>query len=203
MQFTQCMQFTAEEWDACATASGDVSPFLLHAFFAALEASGSASTETGWVPCHIALREGAAAGEPETSGRLRAVVPAYIKAHSYGEYVFDHAWANLHHQLGTPYYPKLQCAVPFTPAPGSRMLIAPGEDEESLRTTMLSALPQIAAALKVRPWSVRGPHTHVVHAWGMHCALACVLCCAPLEEELLDDATKLSSGSRQRSIWVS
>lgn len=144
------MQFSAEEWDACATSSGDVSPFLLHAFFAALEASGSAAPATGWVPCHIALREEAAPGAPAASGRLRAVVPAYIKSHSYGEYVFDHSWANLHHQLGQEYYPKLQCAVPFTPAPGARMLVAPGEDAESLRRTMLAALPQIGDALKAR-----------------------------------------------------
>ena len=129
----------ADEWNAVAETDY---PFLRHDFLYGLEKTDCTTPETGWQPCHLLLRNG---------DTLIAVMPLYLKGHSYGEYVFDHSWANLHHQLGTPYYPKLQCAVPFTPAPGSRLLVAPGEDEESVRATMLRALPQIADALKVCP----------------------------------------------------
>ncbi|PHK94039.1 GNAT family N-acetyltransferase [Pseudoroseomonas rhizosphaerae] len=103
------------EWDACA---GDENPFVSHAFLSALEESGSASARTGWLPQHAALRDPA--------GRLLAVAPAYAKSHSYGEYVFDHAWANAFERAGGSYYPKLQVAVPFSPVPGPRLLTRPG-----------------------------------------------------------------------------
>lgn len=130
------LQLDKEEWNACATSAGDVNPFLLHEFFGALESSGSAAPQRGWVPCHITIREGSsqdasengstktstensatqpsggdgASEQPESkqeemdrlraaSGRLLGVVPAYMKSHSYGEYVFDHSWANLYAQV--------------------------------------------------------------------------------------------------------
>jgi uncharacterized protein len=113
----------------------------MYDFLEALEASGSVSTATGWMPSHIAVRD--------ASGSLLAVTPAYIKSHSYGEYVFDHSWANLHAQLGRRYYPKLQCCVPFTPVPGCRVLVARGADEGRMRATVLAALPQVANTLQV------------------------------------------------------
>ncbi|HYZ22163.1 MAG TPA: GNAT family N-acetyltransferase [Rhodopila sp.] len=103
------------DWDACA---GDDNPFVSHAFLSALEDSGSASARTGWLPQHAVLRT--------EDGRVVAVAPLYAKSHSYGEYVFDHGWANALERAGGSYYPKLQCAVPFSPVPGPRLLRRPG-----------------------------------------------------------------------------
>jgi predicted N-acyltransferase len=103
--------FEGAEWDAC---SGTCNPFLTHAFLSALEESGSATARTGWQPVPIAI-DGA-------DGAPAAVAPAYVKSHSQGEYVFDHAWAQAWEQAGGDYYPKLQIAVPFTPVPGRRLL---------------------------------------------------------------------------------
>jgi predicted N-acyltransferase len=108
-------EIPAAEWDACA---GPDNPFTSHAFLSALEDSGSASPRTGWLPQHAALRDAA--------GRLVAVAPTYAKSHSYGEYVFDHAWANALERAGGRYYPKLQVAVPFSPVPGGRLLVRRG-----------------------------------------------------------------------------
>jgi len=105
--------FDPVQWDACA---GQDNPFLTHAFLSALEESGSATTRTGWQPVPIAID--GADGAPE------AVMPAYVKSHSQGEYVFDHGWAQAWEAAGGEYYPKLQIAVPFTPVPGRRLLTA-------------------------------------------------------------------------------
>src|SRR5471032_488550 len=104
----------AAAWDACAGADN---PFLSHAFLDALEASGSATAETGWLPRHLALED--------DGGTLIGVAPLYLKGHSYGEYVFDHGWADAYERAGGQYYPKLQCAVPFTPVSGPRLLLRP------------------------------------------------------------------------------
>jgi uncharacterized protein len=104
-------EFAAEDWDRCA-GTGD--PFLSHAFLSALEDSGSATAATGWRPLPIAI--------DGTDARPAAVMPAYVKSHSLGEYVFDHGWADAYQRAGGDYYPKLQIAVPFTPVPGRRLL---------------------------------------------------------------------------------
>ena len=101
-----------DQWDALA---GSDNPFTSHAFLTALEDSGSVGPGTGWSPVPIVI-EGA-------DGRLAAALPAYAKGHSQGEYVFDHAWADAWHRAGGDYYPKLQIAVPFTPATGPRLLL--------------------------------------------------------------------------------
>ena len=103
------------DWDACA---GTTNPFVSHAFLSALEDSGSASARTGWLPQHAVLRDEA--------GSVLAVAPMYAKSHSYGEYVFDHGWANALERAGGDYYPKLQVSVPFSPVPGPRLLCRPG-----------------------------------------------------------------------------
>ena len=108
-------EIDALDWDACAGADN---PFVSHAFLACVENSGSAGPRTGWLPQHAALRDAA--------GRLVACAPMYAKSHSYGEYVFDHAWANAFERAGGRYYPKLQIASPFSPVPGPRFLIRPG-----------------------------------------------------------------------------
>ncbi len=89
-------------------------PFLSWDFLEAMERSGCAAPSTGWAPRHLLAHD--------TSGRLVGALPLYLKSHSYGEYVFDHAWADALHRAGGRYYPKLQCAVPFTPATGRRIL---------------------------------------------------------------------------------
>jgi predicted N-acyltransferase len=103
--------FPAEDWDRCAGADD---PFLSHAFLSALEDSGSATARTGWRPLPIAI--------DGVDSRPAAVMPAYVKSHSLGEYVFDHGWADAYERAGGDYYPKLQIAVPFTPVPGRRLL---------------------------------------------------------------------------------
>jgi len=103
--------FPPEDWDRCAGADD---PFLSHAFLSALEESGSATARTGWRPLPIAI--------DGVDSRPAAVMPAYVKNHSLGEYVFDHGWADAYERAGGAYYPKLQIAVPFTPVPGRRLL---------------------------------------------------------------------------------
>ncbi len=124
----------AAEWDACA---GDANPFVSHAFLSAVEDSGSAGPRTGWLPQHAALRDGA--------GRLVAAAPMYAKSNSYGEYVFDHGWANAYEQAGGDYYPKLQVAVPFSPVPGPRLLCRPdaGVPAAALGQALVQACEQL------------------------------------------------------------
>ena len=108
-------EIDAADWDACA---GTDNPFVSHAFLSAAEDSGSANSRTGWLPQHVVLRDAA--------GTVVAVVPMYAKSHSYGEYVFDHGWANALERAGIDYYPKFQVAAPFSPVPGPRLLRRPG-----------------------------------------------------------------------------
>ena len=105
-------EIDAADWNACA---GPGNPFLQHAFFTALEESGSAAARTGWQPAHLAV--------DGPDGRVAALMPAYLKGHSQGEYVFDHSWADAWTRAGGRYYPKLQASVPFTPATGNRLLL--------------------------------------------------------------------------------
>jgi predicted N-acyltransferase len=105
-------------------------PFTRHAFFAALEESDSATAKTGWRPLHLLL---------ERENAPIALLPLYLKNHSYGEYVFDHGWADAFERAGGRYYPKLQASVPFTPAAGRRLLIAAGEDKAQTGKLLLQA----------------------------------------------------------------
>lgn len=102
----------ADQWDRLA---GPGNPFMSHAFLAALEDSGSVGPGTGWSPAPLVIEDG--------RGSLLGAMPAYLKSHSQGEYVFDHAWADAWERAGGSYYPKLQIAAPFTPATGPRLLI--------------------------------------------------------------------------------
>lgn len=114
--------------------------FLSSDFLALLEETGCATPEKGWAPAHLVF---------EDSERPLAVVPAYAKAHSEGEFVFDWAWADAHERFGVPYYPKLLVAVPFTPATGSRVLAAPGVDRTHAVARVAEALPELADRLGV------------------------------------------------------
>lgn len=112
-------------------------PFLRHEFLAALEHSGCATPRTGWTPAHRALFDG---------DTLVAAAPAWRKDHSWGEFVFDFAWAQAWARAGRAYYPKLVCAVPFSPVGGARLLTLPGRDEQTLRSALISELAAQAAA---------------------------------------------------------
>ncbi|RRH73956.1 GNAT family N-acetyltransferase [Falsigemmobacter faecalis] len=122
----------AAEWDACA---GSDNPFTSHRFLTALERSGSVGEGTGWLPRPMVLRE---------AGEVLAVAPLYLKLHSQGEYIFDHAWADAFERAGGSYYPKLQVAVPFTPATGPRLLVRPGHEARG-RAALLQGLEAVAA----------------------------------------------------------
>jgi len=133
-------QIGAAQWDACANppdlseraAGGErFNPFISHAFLLALEQSGSVGGRSGWAPAHVVVEDQA--------GRLLAAAPTYVKSHSQGEYVFDHGWAQAYAQAGGRYYPKLQVAVPFTPATGRRLLVAPGAPPET-RAALIAGL---------------------------------------------------------------
>jgi predicted N-acyltransferase len=123
-------ELPADEWDSLTGGQ----PFLSHAFLSALEDSGSVGPGTGWSPAPIVIAD--------QTGRLAAALPAYLKSHSHGEYVFDHAWADAWQRAGGDYYPKLQIAVPFTPATGPRLLLA----DPALAEPLLRAAEQLCAA---------------------------------------------------------
>ena len=99
----------AAQWDRLVEQQPSAGPFMKHAYLLALHASGSATEETGWAPSFLTILSG---------GELVAACPLYVKDHSYGEYVFDWAWADAYHRHGLRYYPKLLSAGPFTPVPG-------------------------------------------------------------------------------------
>lgn len=117
----------AAQWNALAGAN----PFLRHEFLLALEESGCVSAATGWTPRHLILRD---------EHGIAAAAPLYLKTHSWGEFVFDFSWARAFEQRGLEYFPKLLCAVPFTPATGPRLLCRPDLPAEPLRAALLEAL---------------------------------------------------------------
>ena len=123
----------AADWDALLSAQAQPTPFMRHAYLLAMEASASVGGDTGWEPVTVTVRE-------RDGGALVAAAAAYLKMHSYGEYVFDWAWADAYRRYGVPYYPKLLVAVPFTPVPGSRLLAR----DAQARALLLRALGALA-----------------------------------------------------------
>jgi predicted N-acyltransferase len=121
----------AAQWDALAGNS----PFLSHAYLYALQQSGCATAQFGWQAQFITLWR---------DGRLLAAMPLYLKMNSYGEHVFDFAWADAYRRNRLRYYPKLLCAIPFTPVTGARLLVAPGPEADELRALLLSTALQFA-----------------------------------------------------------
>jgi len=133
-----------DAWNELLCADPDATPLLRYEYLHALHSSGCASPRTGWTPAYLTL------SDPRG---LAAAVPLYLKDHSFGEYVFDWAWAQAHEERGRPYYPKWLAAVPFTPAPGSRLIArdAPARQElvrcliELVRQSGLSSLHVLLA----------------------------------------------------------
>ncbi|OOG40028.1 GNAT family N-acetyltransferase [Polaromonas sp. A23] len=123
-------QVDAADWNALLALqdpAGGLNPFMRHEYLAAMFESGSATPATGWTTRFVTLWEGT---------QLTGACALYLKDHSYGEYVFDHAWANAYHQHGLPYYPKALVAPPFTPVPGPRLLAR----DAATRTLLVQAL---------------------------------------------------------------
>ncbi len=135
----------AAEWNALNKRND---PFLRHEFLVAAERHGCVSAASGWEPRHLLLRQG---------GHLLGAMPLYLRHDSWGEFVFDWSWAQAWQQLGLPYYPKLTCAVPFTPATGDRLLVAPGHASAQLRRTLLEAALDVARELCVSSLHVLFP----------------------------------------------
>lgn len=133
---------SASEWNGLIN---DDYPFVRHEFFAALEDSGSTTAASGWQAHHLVLRD---------QGELIAALPLFIKNHSYGEYVFDWAWADAYQRYGERYYPKLVSAIPFTPCYGTRLLL-------SSHTSVDDCLPSIVEALQ--------KHAFILGASSWHC----------------------------------
>lgn len=152
---TSLKSIAAADWDACACGhagdceGGSVSstyagspadpdnPFVSHAFLLALEESGCTGGRSGWSPAFVTVQDDA--------GCLLACAPSYLKSHSQGEYVFDHAWADAYERAGGHYYPKLQVAAPFTPATGPRLLVRPGHRAAEARVALIEGLDALCA----------------------------------------------------------
>ncbi len=138
-------ELPAAEWDLCAGAN----PFVSHAFLSALEESGSATRETGWLPQHLVV-----AGR---DGRLMGAAPLYLKSHSYGEYVFDWGWADAYERAGGSYYPKLQACVPFTPVTGPRLLLHPASERPAVARALVAGMLELARQTQVSSLHVTFP----------------------------------------------
>jgi predicted N-acyltransferase len=123
-------EVAAADWDALDRSAH---PFLRHAFLDALEATGCVGPDSGWIPAHLVVHEGA-------SGRLVAAVPQYLKTHSWGEFVFDWSWAQSYQRSGLEYYPKQLAAIPFTPVTGPRLLFDVDHPEDGLRDELARLL---------------------------------------------------------------
>lgn len=130
---TSLSDITQPEWDSLVAMQVNTNPFLSYAFLHALHESGSAKMESGWQACFITIWD---------ADQLVAAMPLYQKMHSYGEYVFDWAWAKAYEQRGHSYYPKLLSAIPFTPVTGSRLLAR----DDSARKALIAALQELQRA---------------------------------------------------------
>ena len=140
-----------DTWDSCHDGSN---PFLSYDFLSSLEESGSVAPDCGWLPQHFVIHNLPKNGS-ESDKEVMACVPLYLKSHSAGEYVFDHAWAEAYdanfasRSSGRGYYPKLQSCIPFTPVTGSRMLVRPGEHAEQVAGAVASTLGKLPGDFKL------------------------------------------------------
>ena len=150
-------------WNACANPQGAASPhpFTRYEFFDAVEGSGSATARTGWRPLHLVVERG---------GEIEGILPLYLKNHSQGEYVFDHAWADALERAGGDYYPKLQASVPFTPATGRRFLTKSDDARAALLMAGRAAVKELDASslhvtfLTEEEWHAAGEAGYLLRA---------------------------------------
>jgi len=135
---TDIHEIEAAHWNALQAACRSATPFMRHEWLSAMHDTACASPETGWTLLLLT------AHHADTPGELSGACVVYVKTHSYGEYVFDWAWANAYQQAGLNYYPKLLCASPFTPVPGSRLLAK----QQDARVALLQGMQSLAVQLK-------------------------------------------------------
>ena len=128
---------TTEEWNRLNPGRN---PFVRHEFLTALERHHCVGPDAGWIPHHVLIRR---------DGALVGAMPVYVKTHSYGEFVFDWAWADAYHRNGLDYYPKLIVAAPFTPATGPRLLVEPGEFADEIKGLLIDVGIEVAKRLEV------------------------------------------------------
>jgi predicted N-acyltransferase len=179
------------EWDSIA---GDDYPFLRHRFLLGLEETGCTTADSGWQPCHVVLRRGTA---------VIAVMPMYLKSHSYGEYVFDWSWADAWHRSGLNYYPKLVSAIPFTPATGPRLCIGADEDKEAITKTVLQAIQELASKRDISSWHVLFPDQTVSEQLlnlGMHQRIATQFHWFNADYETFDDFLATFNSRKRKNL---
>ncbi|MEO0435945.1 MAG: GNAT family N-acetyltransferase [Pseudomonadota bacterium] len=156
---TSVAQVSAADWN---TLRRDRYPFFRHDFLLGLEQAQCTNAEAGWQPAHLCLREGE---------NILAIVPAFLKTHSYGEYVFDWAWADAWNRMGLSYYPKLLTAAPFTPATGPRMLHRAELEPADLWNTLSEQMPTLSQKLEISSWHILFPRpddAEVLARSGLH-----------------------------------
>ncbi|MEM7692096.1 MAG: GNAT family N-acetyltransferase [Pseudomonadota bacterium] len=156
---TSVAQIAPAEWDALRR---DRYPFFRHDFLLGLEQAKCTNAEAGWQPAHLCLRDGES---------ILAIVPAFLKTHSYGEYVFDWAWADAWNRMGLSYYPKLLTAAPFTPATGPRLLHREGLETANLWSTFYEQMPSLSQKLDISSWHILFPRqddTEILKQGGLH-----------------------------------
>ncbi|VBB13079.1 GNAT family N-acetyltransferase [Burkholderia stabilis] len=149
----------ADEWNALLARDAQPTPFLRHEFLDALHVARCAVDDTGWSPHFVTLTDA-------RTGRLAAAAPVYAKQHSYGEYVFDWAWADAYQRNDIPYYPKLLCAVPFTPVQGTRLLAAGDDARRRLAATLLAFAEQSDVS-SLHVLFPTGDEAHLLESMGM------------------------------------
>jgi uncharacterized protein len=152
MHIAPALAAYAAQWDALVHAHASDEPLLASAFLTALENARCVGGKTGWSPAHALVFD------PQNT--LCAAAPLYVKQHSYGEYVFDHAWAEAYARHGLYYYPKLLCALPFTPVPGTRLIAR----DTAARDALVEGLQTVAQHLDVSSCHVLFPDPHSANA---------------------------------------
>ncbi len=137
-------------WDACARhPAHQDNPFVSYAFLSALEDSGCVAARTGWGARHLTVED--------ATGVIVGVAPLYLKAHSQGEYVFDHSWAEAYQRAGGRYYPKLQCAAPFSPVTGPRLLVGEGPARRAVQDALIAGALELCGAVNASSVHVTFP----------------------------------------------
>ncbi|MEM8659598.1 MAG: GNAT family N-acetyltransferase [Pseudomonadota bacterium] len=146
---TSLGKISATDWNAI---TGEDYPFGRHEFLYGLEQTGCANAETGWQPCHLVLKD---------KQGIMAVMPLYLKSHSYGEYVFDWSWADAWRRSGLEYYPKLLTAIPFTPATGPRLFTREEANSTEMWLIALEAIRHLAEKQSISSWHVLFPDEEI------------------------------------------
>ena len=146
-------EISSTKWDKLCASDY---PFLRHDFLAALEHSGSVGGDSGWRPYHLTAYQ---------ANELVAIMPLYIKNHSYGEYVFDWAWADAYHRYNIDYYPKLLTAIPFTPAGGSRLCTSESVDKRHLVNAIIDDIQKQTQSGRFSSWHLLFPEQEEFKCW--------------------------------------